>query len=197
MIHHGTNPATTTGAATKNRTEPRMLIAFDIATTPSASLGGSSQPGVMLPCGAAAGEVGLISACGKGCIESPCVVEGDVAADRLPRFFDAIIGTQIDFLVLDGSPGSAFDKNVVSPCALAVHADRDGVVDQHAGEFGRDRARCDSAAVRACQEPPKSRIFDLTRRPYGCRFIDREFSHRALNLSGGALISTSCSNRRQ
>ena len=32
-----------------------------------------------------------------------------------------IIGTQIDFLVLDGSP-EALDKNVVSPCALAVHA---------------------------------------------------------------------------
>jgi hypothetical protein len=37
----------------------------------------------------------------------------------LPCFFDAIIGTQIDFLVLDGSP-EALDKNVVSPCALAV-----------------------------------------------------------------------------
>jgi len=39
----------------------------------------------------------------------------------LPCFFDAIIGTQIDFLVLDGSP-KALDKNVVSLCALAVHA---------------------------------------------------------------------------
>ena len=28
------------------------------------------------------------------------------------------------------------NKNVVSPGALAVHADRDGVVEQHAGEFG-------------------------------------------------------------
>ena len=28
----------------------------------------------------------------------------------------------IDFLVLDGSP-EALDKNVVSPCALAIHAD--------------------------------------------------------------------------
>jgi hypothetical protein len=42
---------------------------------------------------------------------------------------------QIDFLVLDGSP-EALDENVVSPCALAVHADRDAVVDQHTGEFG-------------------------------------------------------------
>ncbi len=38
----------------------------------------------------------------------------------MPCFFDAIIGTQIDFLVLDGSP-EALDKNVVSPCALVEY----------------------------------------------------------------------------
>src|SRR5262245_29838483 len=68
-------------------------------------------------------------------MRSPCVVEGDVAVDRLPCLADAVIGVQIDFLVLDGSP-EALDEDVVSPCALAVHADRDAVVDQHAGEFG-------------------------------------------------------------
>ena len=42
---------------------------------------------------------------------------------------DAVIGMQIDFLVLDDSP-QALDKNIVSPRALAVHADRDAVVGQ-------------------------------------------------------------------
>ena len=42
---------------------------------------------------------------------------------------------QIDLLVLDRSP-EALDEDVVSPCALAVHADRDAVVGQHFGEFG-------------------------------------------------------------
>ena len=52
----------------------------------------------------------------------------------MPCFFDAIIGTQIDFLVLDGSP-EALDKNVVSPCGangytghlIAVEAKRLGL----------------------------------------------------------------------
>jgi hypothetical protein len=38
VINHGINPATTPGTATKNRTEPRTLIAFDIATLPSTLL---------------------------------------------------------------------------------------------------------------------------------------------------------------
>ena len=68
--------------------------------------------------------------------------------------------------------------------------------------FGLTSARADTLRKRVVGGPglpgtPKSRIFGLTRRPYGCRFIDREFSRRALNLSGGALISTSCSNGRQ
>jgi hypothetical protein len=29
VIHHGTNPASTKGATTKNRAEPKMAIAFD------------------------------------------------------------------------------------------------------------------------------------------------------------------------
>ena len=36
----------------------------------------------------------------KSDVRSPCVVEGDVAADRLPCFADAFIGVQIDFSYL-------------------------------------------------------------------------------------------------
>jgi len=51
-------------------------------------------------------------------VRSPCVVEGYVATDRLSCLADTVIGTQIDFLVLDRSP-EALDKDVVSPGALA------------------------------------------------------------------------------
>ena len=62
-------------------------------------------------------EVGLIrGAAVKSCVRSSCVVEGDVAADRLPCLADTVIGTQIDFLVLDGSP-EALNEDVVSPGA--------------------------------------------------------------------------------
>jgi hypothetical protein len=50
----------------------------------------------------------------KSNVRSLCVVEGDIAGDRLPCFADAFIGVQIDFLVLDGSP-EALDEDVVSP----------------------------------------------------------------------------------
>ena len=102
----------------------------------SASLSGSSAPGLSCCAERQRIEVGLIrGAAVKSDVGSLCVVEGDVASDRLPCFADAFIGVQIDFLVLDGSP-EALDKDIVSPCALAVHADRDAVVDQHVCEFG-------------------------------------------------------------
>ena len=49
------------------------------------------------------------------CVRSSCIVEGDVAADRLPCLADAFIGVQIDFLVLDGSP-EALDEDARRPC---------------------------------------------------------------------------------
>ena len=81
-------------------------------------------------------EVGLIrGASVKGYVRSLCVVEGDVSTDRLSCLADTFVGMQIDFLVLDCSP-EALDEDVVSPCALAVHADRDAVVGQHFDKFG-------------------------------------------------------------
>src|SRR5206468_1482165 len=46
---------------------------------------------------------------------------------------DAVVGPQIDLLVFDAAP-QAFDEYVVAPGALAVHADCDAVVGEHAGE---------------------------------------------------------------
>ena len=68
-------------------------------------------------------EVGLIGGASvKGYVRSLCVVEGDVSTDRLSCLADTFVGMQIDFLVLDCSP-EALDEDVVSPGALAVHAD--------------------------------------------------------------------------
>jgi hypothetical protein len=59
----------------------------------------------------------------KGCARSPCIVEGDEAADRFRASPTPSLGIQIDFLVLNGSP-EALDEDVVSPCAPFVHADQ-------------------------------------------------------------------------
>ena len=53
----------------------------------------------------------------------------------MPCVADAFIAVQIDFLVLDGS-SEALDESVASARALAVDANQDAVVNQHAGEFG-------------------------------------------------------------
>src|SRR5271156_2589295 len=59
------------------------------------------------------------------------IIEVEVAADRSPRLADAVVGSQIDLLVLDAAP-QAFDEHVVAPSALAVHADSNPVVGERA-----------------------------------------------------------------
>ncbi len=49
----------------------------------------------------------------------------------------AVVGVQIDLLVLHRPP-KALDEDVVPPGAFAVHADRDAMAGEHAGE-GRAR----------------------------------------------------------
>ena len=61
------------------------------------------------------------------------VVEAEVATDRGSGIGHRVIGAQVDLLVFDGSP-EPLDENVVTPGALAVHADRDVGVEKHAGE---------------------------------------------------------------
>src|SRR6266404_1355189 len=64
---------------------------------------------------------------------TPVVIEVEISADRAARLADAVIGPQVHFLVFDAAP-EPFDKHVVPPRALAVHADRDAVVGEHAGK---------------------------------------------------------------
>src|SRR5207244_7759390 len=64
---------------------------------------------------------------------TPVVIEVKRSADRAARLADAVIGPQVHLLVFDAAP-EPFDKHVVPPRALAVHADRDAVVGEHAGK---------------------------------------------------------------
>jgi hypothetical protein len=61
------------------------------------------------------------------------IEEVKVAADRLPRLADAVIGMQIDFLVFDAAP-QALNEDVISPSPFVVHADRDVVAMEHVRE---------------------------------------------------------------
>src|SRR5215213_2919813 len=67
-------------------------------------------------------------------MRSAAVVEAEIPADRGAGLGDRIVSSQVDLFVLDRSP-EALDEDVVAPSTLAVHADRDPVPGQHAGEY--------------------------------------------------------------
>ena len=52
------------------------------------------------------------------------VVERQITTKTATRLRDASVGPEIDFLVFDRPP-EPFDKDIVAPRALAVHANRD------------------------------------------------------------------------
>src|SRR6187455_2739511 len=64
------------------------------------------------------------------------VVETQILADRSAGLRDAGVGSEVDLLVFDRPP-EPLDEDVVTPCALAVHADSDFGGLQHLGEVGR------------------------------------------------------------
>src|SRR5215216_3886867 len=69
----------------------------------------------------------------KARMRALAVVEIQIPADRGARLGDAVVGPQMDLLVFDRTP-EPLDEHVVAPCPLAVHADRNGVVEEQAGE---------------------------------------------------------------
>ena len=81
------------------------------------------------------------------------IVKGEIATDRAARLADAIVGSQVDLLVFDASP-QALDEHVVSPGASAVHADRDAMLQQHAGKVDAGEL----AALVAVGGSPASRL---------------------------------------
>src|SRR5229473_3506460 len=84
------------------------------------------------------GEVGLI---GRGAVKArvwtPAIIKVQVAADRSASLEYAFVGPQIHLLVFDAAP-QALDEHVVPPSPFTVHADRNAVAGEHAGE-GRAR----------------------------------------------------------
>src|SRR5215210_2168838 len=64
-------------------------------------------------------------------MRSAAVVEAEILADRGAGLGDRIVSSQVDLLVLDRSP-EPLDEDVVAPGTLAVHADGDLVLGQHA-----------------------------------------------------------------
>src|SRR4051812_155385 len=68
------------------------------------------------------------------------IVEGQVPADRGAGLADRVIGSEVDLLVLDRPP-EPLDEDVVAPGALAVHADGDAGLVQHAGEASAGELR--------------------------------------------------------
>src|SRR5881396_1431746 len=61
------------------------------------------------------------------------IIEVEVTADRVPRLANAFVGPQIYLLVFDAAP-QPLDEHVVPPCSFAIHADRDAVAGERAGE---------------------------------------------------------------
>src|SRR5205807_10009547 len=61
------------------------------------------------------------------------VVEVEPSADTALGFGHSRVGIEVDFLVFETAP-QPLDKDVVHASAFAVHADRDPVVLQSAGE---------------------------------------------------------------
>ena len=56
-------------------------------------------------------------------MRSLSVIVCQIAAKTATRLRDTSIGAQVDFLVFDRPP-QPFDKNIIAPRALAIHADR-------------------------------------------------------------------------
>jgi hypothetical protein len=77
-------------------------------------------------------------------MRTSAIVEVKIAADRLPRLADTVVGTKIHLLVFDTAP-QPLDKSIVSSSAFTVHADRDVV----AMEYAREGCTCKLRALDA------------------------------------------------
>ena len=66
-------------------------------------------------------------------MRAAAIVKIEIPPNRGARLWYAVIAVQIDLLVLHRPP-EPLDEHVVPPGALAVHANRDAALDEHAGE---------------------------------------------------------------
>jgi len=68
------------------------------------------------------------------------VVEVQISADRYEGLGHAVVAFEINLLVFDAAP-QPLDEDVVASRALVIHADRNAVLDRHAGERGTRELR--------------------------------------------------------
>lgn len=81
-------------------------------------------------------KVGLIRwYAAEAAVRPARVVEREVSFQPSLGLRNAVVGVQIDLVVLDRTP-QALDKDVVAPAALAVHADLDAAILEQRGEVG-------------------------------------------------------------
>ena len=66
-------------------------------------------------------------------VRPPGIVESEVAGQLLPGLGDALVGMEVDVLIFHALP-QAFDKYIIDPAPLAIHAYLDLVGLQHLGE---------------------------------------------------------------
>ena len=67
-------------------------------------------------------------------VRSSLIVERQVSFQPVLCFADAVVGMQIHLFVFD-TPPEPFDEYVITPAALAIHADGDVVLRQEAREL--------------------------------------------------------------
>ena len=98
-------------------------------------------------------------------MRSAAVVEVQVAADRSAGLADAAVGLEMNLLVFDAAP-QPLDEDIVPPSAFAVHADRNAVVGERAGE---DRA---TSMAGSCAAPLPPGPNTSAASPSSCAFHD-------------------------
>ena len=69
------------------------------------------------------------------------VEEAKVGLKPLPQICDAVVGVQVDMLILDRAP-EPFDKDVVHPPSFAIHADFNAVCLQDVSELLTSELGC-------------------------------------------------------
>src|SRR5215212_7923175 len=66
-------------------------------------------------------------------VRTPGIIKVQIPTNRGPCIRHRVVGSKVDLLILDGPP-EPFDEDVVAPGTLAIHADRDLVLQQQIGE---------------------------------------------------------------
>lgn len=73
-------------------------------------------------------------------MRSALIVEANVSLESGSGVRDAVVGPEINLLVLDGLP-QAFNEQIVPPAAFAVHRDADLMIPKHRDKVSARKLR--------------------------------------------------------